>query len=171
MSDITLAQALRQVKKLKGSLSDHLDRAKGSISFRLDNQPAFDFKASVEQAESFRVRLLDLESRIAVTNAVTSFQWHDSTVPLFRVVRELQELKSRISWVKALPVRARPQTFDAERDYGDDGKITTVKSEVRCDLPEADRASLLEKLQEEFDQLNDAVEKVNHATKLSQLSA
>lgn len=167
MSEMTLSQALRQVKKLKGELKDKLERAKAGVSYKESSPPAFQFGRSVEQAEAASEKLVALQTRIAVTNALTKVDGvGDGQRPLAWAVRQLEELKSRIAWFKELPVRAHKDTKEEEWDFDDDHKRIRAQISWKCELPEADRASLTEKLQGEFDRLNDAVEKANHATVL-----
>jgi len=167
MADMTLSQALRQVKKIKGDLKERLDRSKAAVTYKAENPPAFAFGQCTEQAETLRQKLVTLQTRVAVTNALTKVEIDGQVVVLAWAVRHLEELKSRISWLKELPVRAQKDTKEEDWDYDDDGKRRRVQVPWKCDLPEAERASQVEKLQADFDRCNDAVEKANHATILA----
>lgn len=166
MAEMTISQALRRIKKLKGQLADHLARAQAGVSFRVDSPPAFAFAASVERANAVRDELLGLESRLAVTNANTSFDFDGRKVSLASAVRLLQELKGQIAWYKALPVRAREDTSEESWSYNDEGKHVRTQIAWKCSLPEEKRAAVSEGLQDHFDRLNDAVERANHSTVL-----
>ncbi len=167
MSDMTISQALRQVMKFKGDLAERLQRAQSNVSYKEETKPAFDFKQSMEQAEILREKLVGLQTRIAITNAQTRIEFEGKPMALAHAVRTLEELKSRIAWVKGLPVRAQAETKEDDWDYDDEGKRRRVQVRWKCELPESARASLSEKLQDQFDRLNDVVEKVNHSTVLA----
>lgn len=166
MAEMTISQALRRIKKLKGQLADHLTRAQAGVAFRVDSPPAFAFAASVEKANAVRDELLGLESRLAVTNANTSFDFDGRSVSLTASINLLQELKSQIAWYKALPVRAHEDMNEESWSYNDEGKHVRTQVAWKCSLPEEKRAEVVERLQDRFDRLNDAVERTNHATVL-----
>ena len=166
MANLTISQALRQIKKLKGQLSDNLARASSSVSYVVDNKPAFSFKATLEKSDEIRNQLIKLESMVYITNANTTFDFEGKNTNLAEAVRTLQELKGQIVWVKGLPCRAHVDTKDDSWDYNDDGKRIRTTTHYKCDLPEAERSAFVEKLQDQFDRLNNSVEKMNHITVL-----
>jgi uncharacterized protein YaaR (DUF327 family) len=167
MSEMTLSQALRQVKKIKGDLKERLDRAHSSVSYKEEAKPAFGFKQSLDQAELLREKLINFQTRITITNAQTRIEFDGKPLSMTQAVRTLEELKGRIKWFKELPVRAQVETKDDDWDYDDEGKRRRVQVRWKCDLPESERAATVEKLQDQFDRLNDAVEKANHSTVLA----
>lgn len=166
MSEMTLSQALRHAKKLKGQLAEVTGRAKAGVSYKDSQKPAFEFKASMEKASALRKDLLEMTTRIRVTNAVTTLEFGGRTIHMSEAVAKLEDLKGEIAWVKELPVKAQASVEESEYDYNDAGQRVMVKTRWTCELPEAQRADVVEKLQEEFDRLNDAVERVNHVTPL-----
>lgn len=166
MADLTISQGLRQAKKLKGQLAELQNRAFTSVSYKASQKPAFDFADTLAKLESVRAELVSLETRIALANARATVQCDGADVPLVQAVRQLQELKGSIAWLKTLPSRAQTDTTEDEWDFTDDGKRTKLPVPWKCDLPEADRAAKAEALQAKFDALNDAVERANHTTVL-----
>jgi hypothetical protein len=163
----TISQALRRVKKIKGELKEALERAQGGVTYKKDDPPAFLFGASFEKATALRNELVDLESKIAVINAVTLVDYDGRQMPLAYVVKVLKELKSQIAWVDELKsfTKAREDTTQEEASYDfETDKRVTKKVEYKCELPEAKRVELVDRLRARFDTLNNLVENTNHRT-------
>ncbi len=165
MTELTVSQALRRIKKLKGLLVEHLTNAQMGLVYPKGEDPAFFFEACWDQANKVREELIDLEVRLAITNSVTVLLFDGEKTSLVGAIRSLQELKSQISWLRALPVRSQLETIDSEVEYLA-GQHQTVKKVMRCELPEGKRTECVRKLQDQFDRLNDAVETANHKTGL-----
>lgn len=168
MDDMTISQALRRVKKLKGKLDELNSRAQSGVSYKAADKPAFPFASTLEEADSVRAELLGLKARIAVTNATNSVDFDGKSVTLAFAVLKLQELKSQIAWYRGLVVHAQESTSvkEPEMDHVS-GRYIYLPVEMRCDLPEAKRAATVDRLQDEFDRLNDAVERKNHAVAIA----
>lgn len=165
MSDMTVSQALRQTKKIKGKIAELTARASQSVSYKLGHEPAFGYQETVDALGKKREELVELETRVAVTNATTAFEFDGVSRLLTWAVRRLQELKSEIAWLRGLPVRSQMSSTEKEIEYAHGGHVT-VEVSWKCELPEAARSAKADSLQEVFDRLNDAVERVNHATPL-----
>lgn len=167
MSDkITIAQALRRVKKLKGQIAEHSTRAQQSVSFVQGKAPVFSFHDSVAQLNVARTEMLDLEARVAVANAKkTVSDLNGNKVVLARAVRQLQELKGQIAFLRSLNLR-NETVRERETNWDDDqGKHITRVNEMTyvSDLSESDRASAIKSLQDQFETLNNTVEEANHS--------
>lgn len=117
----------------------------------------------MEQARTKRFELIDLESALRVTNAVTKV-YGEMTVTEATI--RLQEYKAEIAWLRSLQVRAHDKTVEQAVEYGDEMKMVQVDREFTCALPEAKRAALIANVQTAFDDLNDRVESANHRTML-----
>lgn len=174
MSDIptdpmTLSQALRLAKRLRGKISILQSRASASVSHKSEDTPAFSFQAVMEELVSARLDLVILESRIGVTNAVTKVEYEGRKLPILMAVRELQETKAYIAFLNALPVRAQAETSDETQTYVGDGVYRASKVPWKCHLPESLRVQAVDKAQATFDRVNDAVESANHVTQLVQI--
>lgn len=152
--------------KLKGQIAELQLRASTCVSHKASARPAFDFAETMSKMESARRDLVLLETRIALANARATVKFEGSVIPLVQAVRQLQELKGTIAWVKTVPSRAQAETTEDEFDYDDDMKRVKRSVTWKCGLPEADRAKKVEELQSKFDVLNDAVEQANHVTSL-----
>lgn len=169
MSDLTIAQALRRIKKLKGELGQLKEQAKDGVSYQVNSEPAFEFSKVMEKITVVRNELLDLESRVAVANAITNLDYEGRSMSLALAVRTAQELKGTISFINELPVRNHEKTTETSRDYNDDMKLVNKTIEYRCALPKAKQVETVKALQEQFDRLNDAVETMNHRTVLKKI--
>jgi len=166
---LTISQALRRIKKLKGELAVHLQRAANANTFKAGEEPAFRFGPMLELAESVRSDLIRLETDVARTNAQTGITYGgmQGSCTLTEATKRLRELKSQLAWYEGLNCREHNETTSKEVDYDHDGPgrhyVTTM---WRCDMPVAQKAARVTHLQEEFDRLNDAVETANHRTEL-----
>lgn len=170
MSQYTLAQALRHRSKLKGQLKELTERAQASVQHQDDAPPAFDFGPTVAKLNATYAELTLLETRISLTNARTPAETPGrSFSTTTQLVKLLQELRARLSWHRGLTVKAREKTSESSYDYDDDGKRVKVTVPWTCHLPEAKKADLVDALQQEFDELNGAVERINNATMLIEL--
>jgi hypothetical protein len=166
MSDkVTIAQALRRIKKLKGQIAEHSTRAQQGVSYVQGKTPAFSFREAVLALNAARSEMLDLESRVAVANAKKTVASSDGTkLTLAHAIRQLQELKGQIAFLRGLnlrseTVREREQNWDDEQM-----KHITRVNEVTyvSDLSEQDRDREVRLLQDQFETLNNAVEEANH---------
>lgn len=165
MSEQTISQALRAVKKLKGRLKEATDRASAGVSHRADQKPAFTFNQSLEQANKLRAELTSLVAQIRVTNAMTTIEHGGKKITVTEAVAKLEDLKGEIAWFKGLPVKAQDRVNETDWSY-EGGQRAQITIAWECHFPEAKRAAEVERLQDIFDRLNDAVERVNHVTVL-----
>lgn len=160
---MTISQALRKIKKLKGQLSEYKTRCHTSVSW--SKKPAFDFNESLKLFKETQEELIKLEASLAITNASTNVDFAGRKITLSEATRRLQELKGLISWFDTLPVRDHRETTEQERMFVED-KYVTSNVEYICELPRQQQAEAVEKMQAEFDELNDSVETINHRTVL-----
>lgn len=166
MSKLTISQGLRLAARLKGKLTEHKSRAQSSNVYREDSPPAFAFPSSMERLNAVRRDLTALESRIAVTNAVTRVDFLGRSITLTEAIKTLQETKEILSWLRTVPCAAQSFSAGKERSYDDEGKLSTVEFRQKCDMTEQQRADNVDAFQSDFDALNDLVEKKNHDTEL-----
>jgi hypothetical protein len=131
-------------------------------------QTAFFFPEMLKKADALSYELAHIQGKLAVANATNTVEYMGSVISLSHAIRILQELKGRISWVKALPCLATEKVSTSDRDWDElTDKYITKASTLICSLPEAKRAELADSLQEEFDTLNGAVELINQTVTLS----
>src|SRR5579863_9382526 len=121
MSDkVTIAQALRRIKKLKGQIAEHATRAQQGVSYVSGKTPAFSFREAVLALNAARNEMLDLESRVAVANAKKAVTDASGTkLTLAHVIRQLQELKGQIAFLRGLNLRAET-VRERETEWNDD---------------------------------------------------
>jgi|SRR5271157_5349272 len=168
MKELTIAQALRRVKDLKGKVSKHNANAFANVTHKTKNPPAFAFGAESEAAAMAVEEMIDLQTRIAVANAKTTVDVAGKTRLLSWCTKKLAEIKGAIAWYASLGVRAHDKTTEEElewiRQAGSGPEHVNVVTEYTCHLPEAARAAKIQKLETEFAELNDIVETINHRT-------
>lgn len=164
MSNMTIAQALRRVKKLKGQIAEHEQRAKAGVSYVSTKVPAFRFTEERLAMNLAQSEMLDLESRIAVANATAQVAIGSESFSMTKAVRALQELKGQIAFLKGLNLRSEV-VRERESEFSDEkGAYVTRFNEVTwvSDLSEVDRDRQVKDLQSQFESLNNEVEDMNH---------
>ena len=169
MSETTISQALRRVKKIKGELAEQLDRAKGAVVYKKGEEPAYSFSTCLEKSTTLRNELLELEARITLTNASNVISFDGKSITLAYAVKLLKELKGQIKWLDELKgvVRNKDITVQDERTYDyETEKHVTKQATYTCELPEAKRSALADEVKAKFDRLNDLVENMNHRVTL-----
>lgn len=171
MNEMTISQAIRKVKDLKGRIAKHQGYAASSVHYEVKNPPAYDFAAELRTVETMNVELLKLQTAIAVANATTSVEWNGGKVKLTWAIKRLEEIKGSIKWYETLGVTSQTDSVTESWEYQNDasGTLQRVRIEkpIKCDLPEAKRNETVQKLQDEFNRLNDVVETINHRTSVS----
>lgn len=161
---MTLSQANRKISKLKGKLKDLEGKASQSVTYEAEKVPAYEFGKLVEQAAGVRTELEALEAFRTKTNVQTEVKVAGVSMTLTQAVIRLAELRGQIAWYQGLPVRPHAETTEVSLGYDTESRRVPVKKTVLCRLPEAERQAIVDRLQSEFDELNDAVETVDHQT-------
>ena len=168
MAEVTISQALRYASKLKNKISDARSRAAGSLNHKVGEPTAFSFPDMLGKADSLSCELAALQGKLASVNASNTVEYKGVLITLSHAVRVLQELKGRIAWLKGLPVQQAEKIISTERVWDDvTDKYINQTTTTLCHLPEANRAELVDALQEEFDYLNGAIESINQVVKLT----
>lgn len=161
---ITIAQALRRVKKLKGQIAEHTVRAQQSVSYEKDKVPAFRFNEEIMAMKAAQNEMVDLQARIAIANAKATVMFAGEDYSHSEAIRILQELKGEIAFLRSLSLRSET-VRNREQDF-DDVKGTYVTRVMETvfvsDLSERDRDTQVKALQNTFEQLNNAIEDHNH---------
>lgn len=164
MSNLTISQALRRVKKLKGLISEHQQRAQQGVSYTSTKVPAFRFADEVAALKVAQSEMVDLEARVAVANAASTIQDGQESVTLAKSIRLLQELKGEIAFLKGLFLRdetvpTREMVWNEEKQLN----VTMITQLVFVsDLSEKDRDQQVKDLQDRFEALNNLIENANH---------
>jgi hypothetical protein len=165
MSDkITVAQALRRVKKLKGQIAEHYLRAQQSVSYEKGKEPAFRYGEQTQAMKAAQAEMVDLQSRIAIANAKATVQDGAKTLTHAEAIRVLQELKGEIAFLRGLVLRN--DVVKGREQMWDDVKATYVFTPTETtfvsDLSEKERDTQVKGLQDYFERLNNALEDHNH---------
>lgn len=161
---MTVAQALRRVKKLKGIIAEHRTHAINGVSYASDKVPSFRFHEELVAMGQATDDMVDLESRIAIANATATVQDDPATLTLAKAVRLLQEIKGTISFYQSLSLKSGlEKNRNMEWDDGLDKTVTRVEETTYVtDLTEQERARRVKILQDHFESLNNSVEDANH---------
>ncbi|OGL74154.1 hypothetical protein A3E39_04205 [Candidatus Uhrbacteria bacterium RIFCSPHIGHO2_12_FULL_60_25] len=170
MSNLTISQGLRLVKKLKGQLAEVTGRAQGAVSFDVKSKPVFPFADQVRQRDEARERLVTLEAAVARANATTEVTFGGRAMTLAEAIRRLQELKGDIGFFQGLTIREGTvrQGSEYEWDTALQRQVSRpVEVTYETSLKEVDRVAKVQALRDEFDGLNDAVETANHRTPIA----
>lgn len=168
-SKLTVAQALRRIKDLKGRVGASVRNAQMSVTHRTLAAPAYSFHEEWEKAQQLVGELLDLQERLAITNAITLVDVGGGRQrSLAWACKKLAEIKGAIALFEALGVKAAEKTTEVEgggwAPGGLSGASNRVEVEYTCHLPERKRAAAVEALRASFAELNDVVETTNHRT-------
>jgi hypothetical protein len=165
--EITIAQALRKIKDLKGRIARHSANAMTSVTHKTSAPPAYSFGTEWEQATSLVDEMLDFQTRVALANAKTTVDYEGKSRSLTWCTKKLAEIKGAITWHNGLQVRAQKATTEEEYEWAPGsagaGRVR-VETEYTCHLPEAERAARVRSLETKFMELNDIVESINHRT-------
>lgn len=165
IKELTIAQALRRIKDIKGKIAKHTQNAQSSVTHKTRNVPAYVFQAEWEASQQLISDMIDLQTRVAVANTKAIVDFEGKSRPLTWCTKKLAELKGAIAWHEALPVRAQDKTIEEEHTWNSKlADNVSMEVEYTCHLPEAKRAERVVALQAKFVELNDLVETMNHRT-------
>lgn len=165
---LTIAQALRKIKKLKGVISEETARMKSGVSYVKDAEPEFRFASSEGHRLEAQDEMIDLESKVAAANAVTFVELSSGKISLSKAIRQLQELKGDISLYKELVLNNKT-VKEREDFYSEELSkyVTSFKEIVHVSvLSEIERDKIVKDLANRFDELNTLVEDANHKTQI-----
>lgn len=161
---MTIAQALRRIKKIKGQIAEHQQRAQAGVSYDVTKVPAFRFAEADEAMQLLQAELIGLEASVAVANAQGTVKFEGKDVVLALAIRSLQEMKGRIAFLKGLHLRN--ETVQTRTNDWDDTEMKHIsrltETTFKSDLSEQDRDKKVKELQNLFEELNNAVENANH---------
>ena len=165
---MTIAQALRRIKDLKGQVGLHVRNAQQSVTHVTLAAPAYSFSEEWEKAQQKVGELLDLQERLAIANATTMIPGlgrGGSGRSLSWATKKLAEIKGAIALFEGLPVRAQEKTVEVREAWSPAASASAAREiEYTCHLPEKKRAEAVERMRADFSTLNDLVETYNHRT-------
>ena len=161
---MTIAQALRRVKSLKGQIAEHTARCVAGVSYPADKVPAFRYGESMTALSMAQAEMIELEAKIAAANASATVTWAGATHTLAFCIRMLQELKGNIAFLKGLHLRS--ETVKTRTNDWDDVEMKHIcrveETTYVSDLSEQDRDKAVKAMQASFEELNNLVEDANH---------
>jgi len=161
---LTIAQALRRIKNLKGQIAEHSQRCTAGVSYPVDKVPAFRYRESVDAMALAQAEMIDLEARVAVANATATVTDEGNEMVLAKAIRTLQEFKGNITFLKGLNLRA--ETVKVRTQDWDEVEMKTLsrveETTYVSDLTEQERDKNVKALQARFEALNNLVENANH---------
>lgn len=182
--ELTISQALRRRKNLKGDLALQASRVNAAVVYDEKNQPPFSFSEADTAHREAKVELIELETAIALANARASINWRDATKPLAWVLRALAEIKgdiARYEGYRHRGLQTKTRTED-KRMVSDTSQVleTPQGSGVRRSHPTMEEVTVtishitarecedkLQRLRDEFEKLNDKLETANHTTRIT----
>lgn len=167
IKELTIAQALRRIKDIKGRVAKHGHNAQASVTHRADNSPAYVFSAEWEKATALVDEMIDLQTRVSIANSRAMVDWEGKTRTLTWCTKKLAEIKGAIAWHEGLTVRAQEKTTEETYEWAQaQNARARVVVEYTCHLPEQKRDERVRALQDKFNELNDVVERMNHRTEV-----
>lgn len=166
---ITVAAAIRRIKKLKGEIGTLDARIKNASVYEEGKNPAFSFDESIASRRDKVIELMRLQTKVSISNASTVFLWDGSQVVVAYAIRYLQEIKSEAALLAALPIRERVrdvmQSREAEWNDEAEKSVFVVKQTVHIsEMSKVEQARQIERLTGTFETLNTALEACNHET-------
>ena len=167
MTQFTISQALRKIKRLKGPMGELSSRAASSVSYLADQKPSFDFAETRKKLDEAREELIKLRSGVAAANGVTLITWEDKQITLAEGIARLQEFKAEMSWLQALNLQ-EGSTTESYYDYDDNSRRVRCEKVItwKSHLSETSRVDEIDTLKDKFEDLNSRVESANHSTRL-----
>jgi len=163
--NITIARALREVKKLKGRVSELTLRLQSTTSWKKEKAPDFTFAAVQEQRTVAVNELMKLKTAICVANATNALTFEGRSMTLAEAILQMGELKSDLSLVSSLNLK---RGEESEHGYDDlTGRSVIQKITYESVMSEPERVEKVEALRKRIETLNDALEEANHATRVA----
>jgi hypothetical protein len=185
MKQLTISQALRRRKKLKGDIALHTERLRHSISYDKKKEPAFPFTESNLALKKAKWELIMLEDAVAFSNAINRITYKGEQVRLTWVLRVLAELKGDI---------VRYEGYKSMHDLGVEREVTTeeeisdpysieeipragggvtrshktkkVNRTIVSNVTARECEDQIATLKQSFEELNDLLEAENHLARL-----
>lgn len=160
---LTIARALREVKKLKGEIATLTQRLVGSSTWLETRKPDFEFGATLTERDAKVARLVALKAAIGRANSAAKVEHRGVSLSLAESILRLDELKGRKSLFAGLQLR-RETERQHTGDYDANGRPVYEVVAWQSVWSEPERAQKLEEIQTEIDELNEALEECNHRT-------
>lgn len=164
--NLTVSQALRTLKRLRGEIAAAQQRMQASSSWQKGKESEYKFSEVSAERDRLSKEITGLHARILRTNAATQVKDGEEDIFLCEATLRLAEIKGEIALLQGL----RLQHGEVEREQVYNHRTGEYISQppivFESALTERERDEKVKALQDRFERLNDAVEKVNHITPL-----
>ena len=161
---ITIAKALREIKKLKGRISDLDARIVDAVSWRKDRQGEFDFNKLIDERAEFVTQLIGLKAARDRANAVNELTFKDARISIAQAIAQMSELKGEVKLITVLQIRRGSE--EEHRSFDRSGEPTFRTIVWESALTEQAKLQQLDDLREQIDELNDRLEEANHSVRI-----
>jgi len=179
---LTISQALRRRKKLKGLIHTYTDRIQEALIFDKTKPPVFGYEETSKLLKQTKFELVAIEDAIAFANATNWLKFKEESVRLTWVIRVLAEIKGDISRYERYKdngylLTERENTVTEEvpdltqmvesTSIGTGAVMRshpkkTVSKTTISSITVKECAEKIQSLQDEFEALNDLLETANH---------
>jgi len=166
---MTIAMALRRIKKLKGQVSEITNRAYQSVHWLDKKEPDFRFSRLIEQQEAKITEMIELEAAVAAANATNTIKFKDKDITISKAIRWLQETKGAISFYGSLQIREGEEERPT-MEWDDTLERNVRRKEIiihKSAISGVDRVKKIEELRDFFEELNNLVETANHRVEIT----
>ncbi len=165
----TMGAALRRIAKIKGELSELDEQLKASACWVEGKEVPYLFEPVWAARQERAKELVHLQSKLALANAMTTFQHSDDVFTPAEAIRTLDELKAQIKLLTDLPIRDRKVDSEKvrESDWDDNAEKSVTRTTVVVHysaISKLEQKQRIQNLKEVFASLNDALEAHNHRT-------
>lgn len=116
---ITISDALRRIKALKGELHKWRGHLIDSANYNTQHPPVFSFEECREKYNRASKELVSLQAGVQVANATSTISLEGKEVPLCWAICFLSELKSRISVLESMKTHETRERSEADTSQHD----------------------------------------------------
>ena len=160
---MSIAQGLRNAKRLAGRISTVNRRAQSAVSWTDKRSADFPFDDMVAEEQRLIAERLSIKAAIDLANATHMVTFGDEEMTIATAVRLMRELKGERDFYSKLAIRTGDERGEV-LDYDERGRAQFETITWISALTEVERAAKMDKLQVRMDELNDVLETANHTT-------
>lgn len=160
--NLTISQAMRVLKRLRGELAIAQQRMPASSSWQKGKEPEYKFGEITGERDRLSREVTSLHSRILRTNAATRLQDGDEEIYVSEAILRLAEIKGEISLLSGLNLRRGEVEREPVLNYHGDVVVNQPPLVFESAMSERERDEKVKELKAHFEHLNDEVEKANH---------
>jgi hypothetical protein len=165
MSKITIARALKLVKRLAGKVAELNERLQGLTVYRDDKPQDFKFEEVLAAHDQAVAELMGLRVQIAIANATTQVEFEGKSTTLTGLLHEMNETKGRKTLFQNFSLQMRGDR-EHTGEFDALGRAVTKVIPWKLVMTEPERVAKLEELQNRIAALDELIEETNHRTLL-----